>query len=189
MWSTQWSDLAHEVDRSNLAQAAVWRTAKEFSTVRSFPCQGLFILWQQRMLRTISRKKSYPINVLLWSLRDFLLLWLLLSVENLTSGRDWELKAKNFLHFCFGLNHPLIPMWVASCPWDHQKLPLHTMRTGRFSHKERDGRRNSAHSKKVLWMLCSKQAHLLALRSLTLRSHCLSLIHNIDIWLMVTKLA
>ena len=65
MWSTQWSDLAHEVDRSNLAQAAVWRTAKEFSTVRSFPCQGLFILWQQRMLRTISRKKSYPINVLL----------------------------------------------------------------------------------------------------------------------------
>ena len=42
--------------------------------------------------RTISRRKSYPINVVLWSL-----LQLLLSTKNLTSG---ELNARNSLHFC-----------------------------------------------------------------------------------------
>ena len=40
---------------------------------------------------------SYPINVLLWHLQDFLLLQLLLSIKNLTSQ---ELKAKYSLDFC-----------------------------------------------------------------------------------------
>lgn len=64
-----------------------------------------------------------------------------------------------------------------------RSFPCTQCRQGGFLTKSR---RNSAHSKKVYW---SKQAHLLASCSLTLRSHCLSLIRNIDIWIMVTKLA
>ena len=95
--SMVWSSTQNLIHRRIQLSSSWCRTAKEFSTVKSLCCQGLFILWQQEMLGTISRKKSYPINVLLWSLRDFLLLWLLLSVKNLTSGRDWELKTNEFL--------------------------------------------------------------------------------------------
>ena len=36
--------------------------------IKPLTCPNQFILWQQRVPRTISRRKSYPINVLLWSL-------------------------------------------------------------------------------------------------------------------------
>ena len=43
-------------------------------------------------LRTVSRRKSYLIIILLWVLEDFLLPQLLLFTKNLASG---ELKAKS----------------------------------------------------------------------------------------------
>ena len=51
--------------------------------------------------RTISRRKSYPINALLWCLKDLLLLLLLLSIKNFTSGQDRELNARNSLYSYF----------------------------------------------------------------------------------------